>query len=85
MDTYGENRGTGKYGHFQARGGYQASAGLRGRKFRNTGKTSAVTKEASQATAKNVPDTKHQTSAEKPTEKADGVTSPEGANDVVVA
>ena len=85
MDQYGETRSTGKYGHFQARGGYQASSGLRGREFRNTGKTSAVTKEASQAPAKNVPDTRHQTSAEKPVDKVDEVTSPEGANDVVVA
>lgn len=85
MDPYGETRTTGKYGHFQARGGFQASAGLRGREFRNTGKTSGVTKEASQAPPKNVPDTKHQTSAQKPVEKADDVKSPEGGNDVVVA
>ena len=85
MDQYGENRLIGKYGHPQARGGYQASSGLRGRNYRNTGKTSAVTKEASTAPPKNVPDTKHQTSVQKPVDKVDDVKSPEGANDVVVS
>tara|TARA_R110000772_G_scaffold205047_1_gene315308 strand:- start:1086 stop:1343 length:258 start_codon:yes stop_codon:yes gene_type:complete len=85
MDQYGESRTTGKYGHFQARGGYQASAGMRGREFRNTGRTSAVTKEASTVAPKNVPSTVHQTSAQKPVDKVDDVKSPEGANDVVVS
>ena len=58
---------------------------MRGREFRNTGKTSAVTKESSQAPAKNVPDTKHQTSVQKPVDKVDDVKSPEGGNDIVVS
>ena len=85
MSSYNENRLIGPYGHPQARGGYQASAGMRGREFRNTGRTSAVTKESSQAPTRNVPDSKHQTSVQKPVEKADDVKSPEGANDVVIS
>jgi len=87
MDSYGETHGTGKFGYFQARGGYRAMSGMRGRHYKRTGSTNHEIRESANAKVKpqNVPEDEHTTTAKAAVEKQQDTQTPEGINDPVMA
>jgi hypothetical protein len=87
MDSYGETQTTGKFGYFQARGGYRAMSGMQGRHFRTKGATNREIRESANAKVKprNVPEDEYTTTAKASVEKQQHTQAPEGINDPVVA
>ena len=66
---------TGNYGYFQNRGGYIASSGMAGRRFRKGATPGALREHTKiEVKEKNVPEDTHETTAKAPVEKKQGTT-----------